>query len=145
MRRDAHLLRGQGVGKVLLIGKDEDANVAQLVVAHHVVEFGTSLCEAIGIVARVDHEDDRVCSVVVVLPQRPDPLLPANIPHAELDVPELDFLRVEANCRYGVDFCCGRTRWDVSEVIVPQSRARARTHAGNMASELSPVSLYLSL
>eukprot|EP00964_Phaeocystis_antarctica_P077137 scaffold47795_cov68-Phaeocystis_antarctica.AAC.5 len=48
-------------------------------------------------VARVDHEDDGLCVLIVVPPQRAQLLLPAHVPHGEGDVLVLERLDVEAD------------------------------------------------
>ena len=49
-------------------------------------------------VLRVNHENQALSAGVVVPPQRPDLVLPADIPHVELDVLVGHRLDVEPDC-----------------------------------------------
>jgi hypothetical protein len=52
-------------------------------------------------VVRVDDEDDALRVLVVVAPERPDLVLPADVPHREGDVLVLDRLDCGGHARGG--------------------------------------------
>ena len=81
-------------GKILLVGEDQEKGVTQLILVQHALQLLTSLNDTIPIVG-VHHEDDTLSVLEVVSPQRTNLVLPANIPHRELDVLVLDSLDVE--------------------------------------------------
>ena len=56
--------RLHGVGKILLVGEDEEEGVAQLVLVQHTVQLLTRLGHTLAIV-RVDDEDDALCVLEV--------------------------------------------------------------------------------
>lgn len=82
-------------GKILLVGEDQQAGVAQLVLVQHALKLLTGLDDTIAIVA-VDDEDDTLGVLEVVPPQRTNLVLATDIPHGERNVPVLDGLDVEA-------------------------------------------------
>jgi hypothetical protein len=82
-------------GQILLVGEDEEESISELVLVKHALQFLASLNYTIAIVA-VDDEDDALCVLEVMSPQRSDLVLSTNIPHGELDVLVLDSLDVEA-------------------------------------------------
>ena len=111
-----------GVGEMLLVGKDKQEGVAELVLVEHPLELLTSLRNTFPIVG-VDNEDDalRVLEVCVagdrvrygaggdtsdagrrrdmtrtMPPERTDLVLSSNIPHSKGDVLVLNRLDVEA-------------------------------------------------
>lgn len=87
-----------GVGQILLVGKDEEKSVPELVLVQHALELLAGLDNTIAIVA-VDDEDDTLGVLEVVSPQWADFVLASDVPHGELDVLVLDSLDVEACAR----------------------------------------------
>lgn len=91
--------RGARVGgtyrKILLVGKDQQNGVPQLVLIQHALEFFTGLNNTIAIVA-VDDEDDALGVLEIMPPQRTDLVLATDVPDSKLDVLVLDRLDVEA-------------------------------------------------
>merc|ERR1711904_484126 len=71
-----------GVGQVLLVGKDQQNGLAQLVLVEHAVQLIARLANTVAIV-RIDHEDHSLRVLVVVAPERADLVLATNIPHSE--------------------------------------------------------------
>lgn len=86
---------GRAHGKILLVGEDQEKGVTQLVLVEHALQLLTGLNDTIPIVG-VDDEDDTLGVLEVMSPQRTDFVLPADIPHGELNVLILDSLNVEA-------------------------------------------------
>lgn len=91
-----------GVGQILLVGKDQQDGISQLILVQHALKFLSGLDDTISIVA-VDDEDDTLGVLEVVSPQGTDLVLTTDIPHGELDVLVLNGLDVEANSRDGGD------------------------------------------
>lgn len=83
--------------QILLVGKDKEESVPQLVLVQHALELLTRLNNTVAIVA-VNDEDDTLGVLEVMPPQRTDLVLTADIPHGELNVLVLDGLDVET-CR----------------------------------------------
>jgi hypothetical protein len=81
--------------KILLISKDKEQSVPQLIFIQHALQLLTSLIDTITIVA-VDDEDDALRILEVMPPQRPDLILTADIPDGKLNVLVFDSLNVEA-------------------------------------------------
>jgi hypothetical protein len=82
-------------GKILLVGKDQEDGIPELILVEHALELLTSLNNTVTIVG-VDNEDDTLGVLEVVPPQRTDLVLTTHIPHGELDVLVLYRLNVEA-------------------------------------------------
>ena len=82
-------------GKILLVGKDKEKSIPQLVLVEHALQFLTSLDNTIAIVG-VHNEDDTLGVLEVMSPQRTNFVLTADIPHGKLNVLVLDSLDVEA-------------------------------------------------
>lgn len=80
--------------KILLVGENQQAGVAQLVLVQHALELLTGLNNTVAIVA-VDDKDDTLGVLEVVPPQRTDLVLATDIPHGEGDVLVLHSLDVE--------------------------------------------------
>lgn len=91
-----------GVWKILLVGKDQQDGVAQLVLVEHTLEFLAGLDDTVTIVA-VDDEDDALGVLKVMSPQGTDLVLATDIPHRELNVLVLDGLDVETDGGNGCD------------------------------------------
>jgi hypothetical protein len=81
-------------GQILLVGEDQEESVPQLILVQHSLELLTGLNNTIAIVA-VDNEDDTLCVLEVMPPERTDLVLTTDIPHGELDVLVLYGLDVE--------------------------------------------------
>lgn len=81
--------------QILLVGKDQQDGISQLILIQHALEFLSGLNNTLAIVA-VDDEDDTLGVLEVMSPQRSDLVLATDIPHGELDVLVLDSLDVEA-------------------------------------------------
>jgi CBS-domain-containing membrane protein len=81
--------------KVLLVGKDKEKSVAQLILVEHALKFLTSLDNTVSVVG-VDNKDDTLGILKVMSPERSDLVLTTNVPNCELDVLVLDGLNVEA-------------------------------------------------
>jgi len=88
------LSRVHGIGQILLVGEDEQESIPQLVLVQHALQLLAGLDDTVTVVA-VDDEDDALGVLEVMPPQRPDLVLPAHVPHGELDVLVLDGLDVE--------------------------------------------------
>ena len=88
-------------GKILLIGEDKQKSVTAFVLIQHALEFFSCFDDTISIVG-VDDEDDTLSVLEIVSPKRSNLVLPANIPHCELNVLVFDSLDVEA-CGRSVD------------------------------------------
>lgn len=91
-----------GVWQVLLVGKDQEQSVSQLVLVEHLLQLLSSLGDTVSIVG-VNNKDDALGVLEVVSPQRSDLVLSTDIPHGERDVLVLDGLDVETNGRNGGD------------------------------------------
>lgn len=81
-------------GQILLVGKDKEKSIPELVLVQHALELLTRLNNTVAIVA-VNDEDDTLGVLEVMPPQRADLVLTADIPHGELDVLVLDSFDVE--------------------------------------------------
>ena len=81
-------------GKILLVGKDQEESISQLVLVEHALQLLTGLDDTVTIVA-VDDEDDTLGVLEVMSPKRTDLVLTADIPDGELNVLVLDSLDVE--------------------------------------------------
>jgi hypothetical protein len=81
--------------QILLVGKNQEHGVPQLILVQHPLELLTSLDDTVAIVA-IDDEDDTLRVLEVMPPERADLVLASNIPHSELDVLVLDCLDIEA-------------------------------------------------
>lgn len=87
--------------QILLVGKNQENGIPQLILVQHTLEFLPGLDDTITIVA-IHHEDDTLGVLEVMSPQRSDLVLSTNIPYGELDVLVLDGLNVES-CRILMD------------------------------------------
>jgi len=91
-----------GVGKILLVGEDEEDGVTELVLVEHALELLAGLDDTVAIVA-VDDEDNTLSVLEVMSPERTDLVLTTDIPHRKLDVLVLHRLDVEADGGDGCD------------------------------------------
>ena len=87
--------RTKTYGQILLVGKDQEDGVAELVLVEHALQLLAGLDDKVAIVG-VDHEDDALGVLEVVSPQGADLVLSSDIPHGELNVAVFDGLDVEA-------------------------------------------------
>ncbi len=92
-----------GIRQILLVRKDQQQRVPQLVLVEHALQFLTSLDHTIAVIG-VDDEDDALGVLEVVAPEGADLVLPAYIPNGELDVLVFDCLDVES-CSTRVSRC----------------------------------------
>lgn len=90
-----------GVGQILLVGKDKEESVSQLVLVQHSLELLACLDNTIAIIA-VNDENDALGILEVMPPEWSDLVLTADVPYGELNVLVLDGFDVEAN---GGDGC----------------------------------------
>ena len=97
-----HFGGAHGVWQILLVGKDQQDGVTQLVLVQHSVHLVPSSIDTVGIV-RVNDKDQALRVLVVVAPQRTDLILTTDIPNCERNVLVLDSLDIEADrgdCRH---------------------------------------------
>jgi hypothetical protein len=85
----------QAYRQILLVGKDQEDGIPELVLVQHALELLSGLNNTIAIVA-INDEDDALCVLEVMSPERSDLVLSTDIPHGELDVLVLDGLDVES-------------------------------------------------
>lgn len=90
------------VRQVLLVGEDQDDGVPHLPVVDDAVELLPGLIDPVTVSA-VHHEDEALRAGIVVSPKGADLVLPAHVPHVELDVLVGDGFHVEANGGDGGD------------------------------------------
>lgn len=81
--------------QILLVGKDQEKSVTELILVQHALKLVTSLNNTVAIVG-VDNEDDTLGVLEVMSPQRSDLVLSSDIPHGELDILVLDGLDVKS-------------------------------------------------
>merc|ERR1712216_366897 len=91
-----------GVRQILLVREHEENRVPQPVLIQHAVELVARLCRTISVIG-VNHKDQALSVLEIVSPERPDLVLPSNVPHGEIDVLVLDCLDVEADGWDGCD------------------------------------------
>jgi len=91
-------------GKILLVGKDQEESISQLVLVEHALQLLAGLDDTVTIVA-VDDEDDTLGVLEVMSPERTDLVLTADIPDGELNVLVLDSLDVET-CKRALKSVC---------------------------------------
>merc|ERR1719291_210008 len=87
-----------GIWKILFVCEDKQHCVAHLVLIQHLRQLLARIFSTVSIVA-VHHEDQTLCALVIMSPQRPDLVLATNIPHSKTDVLVLDSLDVETDRR----------------------------------------------
>ena len=92
------LIGRERVRQVALVGKDEQARVAQRVVEHQLVQLLRRLLQPLAVV-RVDDKDEALRAGEVVPPQRADAVLTAHVPNAEAPALVLPRLDVEVHRR----------------------------------------------
>lgn len=82
------------IWQILLVGKDQEQSVTELVLIQHTLQLLAGLDHTIAIVA-VDDEDDALGVLEVMPPQRSDLVLSTDVPYSELNVLVLNRLDVE--------------------------------------------------
>jgi len=83
--------------QILLVGEDQQDSIPELVLVQHALQLFAGLDDTISVVA-VYNEDNTLCVLEVVTPQRSDLVLSTDIPDGELNVLVFNCLNVEA-CR----------------------------------------------
>jgi hypothetical protein len=94
--------------KILLVGKDQQDGLSQLILVEHALEFLTCLNNTVTIVT-VDDEDDALGVLEIMSPERTDLVLTTDVPDGELDVLVLDSLDIETcQARISIGFRGGQ-------------------------------------
>ena len=118
------------VGQVLLVGQHEEGHALQVLVGDHLVEGGLGLGDAVAIVG-VHRVDDGVALAVVLVPQRLELLLTAEVPEVQPEMRVMNILSpfVDVNDivlpdSFGVYFAnvepdCGGDFGRVDALVVP--------------------------
>ena len=86
------------VWKVLFVGIDKKNRITKLIFFKELVQFIASFVDPVDVI-RVDDEDQTLCVVVVVSPQRPNTILTANIPDVEVEALVLNRFDIESDRR----------------------------------------------
>jgi hypothetical protein len=84
-----------GIGQILLVRKDQEERISELVLVEHALQLLTGFNNTVAIVA-VDDEDDALGVLEIMAPERADLVLPTHVPDGELDILVLDCFDVEA-------------------------------------------------
>ena len=92
------------------------------VVSQYLVEFERALVQALQITA-IDHENQRIRSVVVVVPQASDFILASDIPHRHVELLVLNVLDIESH------------RWNASDAFGKFQRIQQRSLTSGIESE----------
>jgi len=96
-------LRGvHGIGQILLVGKDKEERITELVLVKHALELLACLGDTFSVI-RVNNKDDALRVLEVMSPEGADLVLSSYVPDGEGDVLVLDGLNVEADCGDGGD------------------------------------------
>mmetsp|Transcript_29082 Transcript_29082/g.62554 ORF Transcript_29082/g.62554 Transcript_29082/m.62554 type:complete len:221 (-) Transcript_29082:25-687(-) len=103
------LVHAHGVGKILLVGEDQEDGITQLILSEHAVQLvlgavlsTRSIVDTLPVVG-IDNEDDALGVLVVVAPQGTDLVLTSDIPHGKANVLVLDSFHVETDGGDGGD------------------------------------------
>jgi len=80
--------------KILLVSEDQEKSITKFIFVQHALQLLPGFDHTISIVG-VDNENDTLCVLKVVSPERSDLVLTTNIPHCELDVLVFDSLDIE--------------------------------------------------
>eukprot|EP00420_Gonyaulax_spinifera_P033728 CAMPEP_0197885860 /NCGR_PEP_ID=MMETSP1439-20131203/15210_1 /TAXON_ID=66791 /ORGANISM="Gonyaulax spinifera, Strain CCMP409" /LENGTH=151 /DNA_ID=CAMNT_0043505613 /DNA_START=210 /DNA_END=665 /DNA_ORIENTATION=- len=91
----------QGLHQVLLVGKNEQWDSAELVLLQQLPQLGATLFQATAVRA-VNHIDQSIRGLEVIAPVRPDALLATNVPHVQLETLMYQALDIEALSRHDV-------------------------------------------
>jgi len=113
------------LGKILLVGEDEEDGVPEFVLVQHPVELFLGLAHSLSVVA-IHHEDQPLRVLEVVPPEWSDLVLTADVPDGEGNVFVLDGFDVEADGRDGGH--------DLSEFQLVENRrltSRVQSHHQN--------------
>ncbi len=86
----------------LFVGKYKQDSVAKFVFLEHTMQFVTCLPHTFTIIA-VNDEDETLCILEIVAPQRSNLVLTADVPHSEADVLVLDGFNVESWRKYNLE------------------------------------------
>lgn len=85
--------------KILLVRKDEEQAFLHLSIAQDSVQLLLGFVNTFSVLA-VDHENEALCSGIIVPPQRSDLILTSDIPYVELDILIGHRFHVETNWRW---------------------------------------------
>eukprot|EP00967_Tisochrysis_lutea_P121956 scaffold201416_cov33-Tisochrysis_lutea.AAC.2 len=89
--------------------------MAHLGVGRHSVQLLSRLLDPVAIV-RVDDVDETLGPCVIMAPQRPNAVLPANVPNTEFEILEAAGLDVEVNRGHSTN-CIGSPLWPVLQLV----------------------------
>jgi len=92
----SHFGGRHGVWKILFVCENEKNGVPEFVFVEHSHEFLPGLADSVPIVT-VDDEDEALCVLEVVPPERSNFVLSADVPHGEADVLVFDCFHIETN------------------------------------------------
>lgn len=98
--------RGHTARGILLVGEDQQQRVLHFAVVDDLVQLRGSFLHAIR-VAGVNHENQSLCTGVVVSPEGSNLILTTDIPDIELDVLVSHAFDIESNRRNGGDVLVG--------------------------------------
>merc|ERR1711991_808932 len=90
------------LGRSCLLAKTSRMDCFQFVFVEHPVEFISGSINTVSIVG-IDNENQALCILIVVSPQRSDLILSSYIPYSEANILVLDSLNVETNSGNGCD------------------------------------------
>lgn len=97
-----HHLRDAHHTHVLLVGQNKQHGVLELVLREHLLQFLPGDLNSF-FIRGVDHVDEGLGVLVVVLPELSDLVLSSDVPHGELDLLELNGFHVESDGGDGGD------------------------------------------
>ena len=80
--------------QILFVGKDQKKSITKFIFIQHTLKLFPCLNNTISIVG-VNHEDDTLCVLEIVSPQRSNLVLTTNIPYCKLNVLVFDCLNIE--------------------------------------------------
>lgn len=95
-------MRVRTAAHILLVGKDKKESILHFTIVDNLVKLGTSLLQASS-VARVHHENQALCTGVVVSPEGSNLVLTTDIPDVEFHILIGDALDVKAHGRNSGD------------------------------------------
>ena len=87
--------RADSYWQILLVGKNEQQSIPQLILVQHALKLLTSLDYTVTIVT-IDNKNDALGVLEVMSPQRSDLVLTTDVPDCKLNVLVFDGLDVEA-------------------------------------------------
>ena len=91
--------RGSTYGKILLVCKNQEQSIPQLILVQHALQLLAGLDNTVAVIA-VDNENDALSVLEIMPPQRTNLVLSSHIPYGELNVFILDRLDVKACSLY---------------------------------------------